>query len=88
MGVFDFDFHVHTPAVEFYEFDVSEEFNLKFPEGVCSASIHLVESMDELMSILIPATLAPLISSRWRKSVMRNPWPGTGWMILATGLSS
>ncbi|NP_001170241.1 uncharacterized protein [Zea mays] len=53
MGVFDFDFHGHTPAVEFYEFDVSEEFNLKFPEGVCSASIHLVESMDELFAVCI-----------------------------------
>jgi hypothetical protein len=53
VGVFDFDFHGHTPTVEFHEFDVSEEFNLKFPEGLCSASIHLVESMDELFAVCI-----------------------------------
>ncbi|XP_066357639.1 uncharacterized protein [Miscanthus floridulus] len=51
MGIIDLDFpsdHGHPPAAEFHEFDVSE-----LPEGMCSGSIYLVESMDELFAVCI-----------------------------------
>lgn len=56
MCVVDLDFpsdHGHPPTAEFHEFDVSPEFSIKFPDGVCSASIHLVESMDELFAVCV-----------------------------------
>ncbi|KAL5660948.1 hypothetical protein ACJX0J_028073, partial [Zea mays] len=56
MCVVDLDFpsdHGHPPTAEFHEFDVSPEFGIKFPDGVCSASIHLVESMDELFAVCV-----------------------------------
>lgn len=54
MCVVDLDFpsdHGHPPTAEFHEFDVSPEFGIKFPDGICS--IHLVESMDELFAVCV-----------------------------------
>jgi len=55
MGIIDLDFpadhHAHPPAAEFRGFDVSNK--LEFPDGLCSGSICLVESMDELFAVCI-----------------------------------
>jgi len=53
MCIVDLDFppdHASPPAAEFHEFDVN---NLEFPDDLCSGTICLVESMDELFAVCI-----------------------------------